>query len=184
VQGAIDLHHDGTNKADWQHVLAAMMKDDSLHGMLRGYCCRLLYEQGVLSHEELATQIALAVTPAIEAAKVAQWMQGFLQGSGQMLLQFDPLWNILNDWLCTLSDDIFGELVALLRRSFAEFSGPELRMMGEKIKKLQTVPGKTKVAVPKQSDTTTEGSRLDWNRVEKVIPVLHNILYGNEKGET
>ena len=184
VQGAIDLHHGGTNNADWQRVLAAMMKDDSLHGMLRGYCCRLLYEQGVLSHEELATQIALAVTPAIEAAKVAQWMQGFLQGSGQMLLQFDPLWNILNDWLCTLSDDMFGELVALLRRSFAEFSGPELRMMGEKIKKLQTTPGEIREKIPKQSYTTTEGPRLDWNRVEKVIPVLRKILYGNEKGET
>ena len=129
------------------------------------------------SHESLATHIALAVTPAIEAAKVAQWMQGFLQGSGQTLLQFDPLWSILNDWLCTLSDEMFQELVALLRRSFSEFSGPELRLMGQKIKKLPvTTSGEITTITSTKKTVSTQESQLDLKRVEKVLPILQRIL--------
>ncbi|MCL2118694.1 MAG: DUF5682 family protein [Planctomycetaceae bacterium] len=177
VQSALDLHNHAEDCTDWQRVLAAITNDDTLHGMLRGSCCRLLYEQGVLSHESLAMQITLAVTPALEAAKVAQWMQGFLQGSGQTLLQFDPLWDILNHWLCTLSDDMFQELVALLRRSFSDFSAPELRMMGQKIKKLHvTTSGETVTMTPKENIIATHESRIDLKRVEKVLPVLEMIL--------
>jgi hypothetical protein len=175
VQVAIDLRNNKEDNTDWQHVLAVIAQDDSLHGMLRGRCCRLLYEQGAITNEDLATQISLAVTPALESSKVAQWLQGFLQGSGQTLLQFDPLWDILNNWLCTLSDEMFRELVVLLRRAFSDFSNPELRMMGQKIKKLRL----DKNLQPHQTANTTNSPltpRLDMQRVEKVLPILKNIM--------
>jgi hypothetical protein len=158
-------------------VLAVIAQDDSLHGMLRGRCCRLLYEQGAITNEDLATQISLAVTPALESSKVAQWLQGFLQGSGQTLLQFDPLWDILNNWLCTLSDEMFRELVVLLRRAFSDFSNPELRMMGQKIKKLRL--DNNLQTQPHQTANNTNAPltpRLDMQRVEKVLPILKNIM--------
>lgn len=128
-----------------------------------------------MTPEELATQISLAVTPALDAASVAPWTHGFLQGSGQILLQFDPLWEILNAWLCSLSGEKFQELVALLRRSFSEFSSPELRMMGEKVKKLRAGSRRSGTASRKPDKTSPE-NLLDEKRVEKLLPLLRGIV--------
>ncbi len=177
VQSALQLRGNPGQTSDWLAVLAALARNNAVHGLVRGRCSRILYEQGTVSEEELAKTMSLALSPVLESIKVAQWIQGFLHGSGQMLLQFDPLWTILNAWLCTLGEDVFTELLPLLRRGFSEFSGPELRMMGAKVKPFG-VPkdGEAIVTSAKPDVSNATEARLDMNRVELVLPVLRKIL--------
>lgn len=176
VQEALDLRGNAEDNADWLRIVTAISKDEALHGLLRGRCCRLLYERGVMSDDDLATQISLAITPASDAASVAQWTHGFLQGSGQVLLQFDPLWEILNVWLCSLSEEAFQELMVLLRRSFSEFSAPEIRMMGEKVKKLHLTSSRPGTRPPQSGIKQVQENLLDLQRIEKVLPLLRSIV--------
>ena len=175
VHSSLKLHSTAEQLSDWQKVLVALSENEAVHGLLRGRCTRLLYEEGTISADDLRTRIGLAVSTAVESIKVAQWMQGFLFGSGLTLLLLDPLWSILNTWICTLNDDVFTELLPLLRRAFSEFSGPELRKMGEKVQKLNlNESGETKTV---SSDNPPDlPAKLDMNRIEKVLPVLQKIL--------
>ncbi|MDR2641739.1 MAG: DUF5682 family protein [Planctomycetaceae bacterium] len=177
VQNSLKLYSSAEQRKDWQKVLSAITKDDVIHGLLRGRCTRILYEDGTISGEDLSCSLGLAVTTAIDAIKVAQWMQGFLCGSGQLLLQFDLLWSILNSWVCSLTDEVFKELLPLLRRAFSEFSAPEIRMMGEKIKQLEIQNNSvTKIKSKITTTAQTKKIQLDKQRIKLVIPILQEII--------
>ncbi|MDR2762380.1 MAG: DUF5682 family protein [Planctomycetaceae bacterium] len=181
IQDSLRLYSTETRRKDWQGVLVKMSKSDVVHGLLRGRCTRILYEDGVMSEEDLGRSIGLAVTTTVEAIKVAQWMQGFLYGSGQLLLQYDLLWGILNLWLSSLSEEKFKELLPLLRRAFSEFSMPEIRMMSEKVKKLG-LPNNSATKIPNSAAMTMSTSiqkkntQVDEKRIELVLPILRKII--------
>ncbi|MDR1486144.1 MAG: DUF5682 family protein [Planctomycetaceae bacterium] len=178
VHNALKLCSTDEQRNDWQAVLAAVARSEVIHGLLCGRCTRILYEEGVISEEELGCRIGLSVTAA-DAVKVAQWMQGFLYGSGQLLLQFDLLWSILNSWVCSLSDDIFTGLLPLLRRAFSEFSAPEVKMMGAKIKRLGLPDNFVTKNIPKTQTTQPtqpKKDQLDKKRIEQIIPILQKII--------
>ncbi len=177
VHSALQLRGHTEQTSAWYAVLALLTRNDAVHGLVRGRCSRILYESGTISEEELSTTLSLALSPALESIKVAQWIQGFLHGSGQMLLQFDPLWTILNAWLCTLDEDVFTELLPLLRRGFSEFSAPELRMMGAKVKPLSVTKTGETVVFPSQSSVlSTAETRVNLKRIELVLPMLRKIV--------
>jgi hypothetical protein len=71
-----------------------------------------------------------ATLPGIAAA----WLEGFLKGSGTILLIDQDLWNVVNNWVEQLEEEVFVQVLPLLRRTFSNFSKPERRKLGEKVK--------------------------------------------------
>ena len=65
-------------------------------------------------------------------ADAAAWLEGFLKGSGTLLLLDQDLWQVIDNWVAGLADDIFMQVLPLLRRTFANFTNPERRKLGEK----------------------------------------------------
>jgi hypothetical protein len=102
--------------------------------MLVGKCCRLLLDSRVLGQEEIARRMGLACSSANEPSQVAAWVEGFLQGSGLLLLHDDKLWQLLDQWVTTLPAEAFTAVLPLLRRTFATFPAPERRQMGERVR--------------------------------------------------
>ncbi|MDO5566136.1 MAG: DUF5682 family protein, partial [Planctomycetia bacterium] len=167
------LNRDEVTK-EWLQVLVSLVNSDSIHGLLCGRCCRILYEQGILTSEELAVKLGFFVSPATEPSQVAVWLQGFLKGNGQTLIHLDSIWSILNTWLCSLDGTVFIELLPLMRRSFSEFTPPELRMMGERVKGLSV---SNESAREKTTDSPQlESLKLDEKRIAKLLPTLNAIL--------
>ena len=72
---------------------------------------------------------------AEEPTRVAAWVEGFLAGSGQLLLHDDSLWRLIDDWLVSLREETFVALLPLLRRAFSAFSTPERRQLGERARR-------------------------------------------------
>jgi len=154
--------------AEWLNVLQALAGHEDIHSLVRGRCCRILFDKQRVSGEELQRMARLALAHVVPAAQAAAWTEGVLQGSGQLLLNQDGLWQALDRWLSELGDESFTELLPLLRRAFSGFSGPERRTMGEKVRTLHAEPGPT--------GSRANNPEVDHERASKILPILAHIL--------
>jgi len=87
-----------------------------------------------LSEEETQERIGLALSIARDPYKVASWIEGFLRGSGMILIYDNRLWNLLYRWIDQLDAELFQLLLPYLRRAFSKFQYGERRQVGAKAK--------------------------------------------------
>ncbi|MGC1218467.1 MAG: DUF5682 family protein [Phormidesmis sp.] len=118
----------------WSAVLRQLCDRAGLHGLIAGYSCRLLLDENSFHPAEAARLLGLALSLTNKPTAAAAWVEGFLQGSGLLLLHDDDIWQVLDDWVSGLSDSAFTALLPLLRRTFSSFPAPERRQMGERVR--------------------------------------------------
>lgn len=160
---AIALLQNAEHKAAWHGALEQCVKVQA-HPLVAGRAVRILFEQDYWNVEQSATALSLACSNPINPLATAEWLEGFLRGSGLLLVVNDPLWQILNGWVATLPEDAFTELLPLLRRTFATFEAPERRQLGERV-----ANGSVVLAAAAANDT-------DQARAALVLPVLALLL--------
>ena len=166
VNGAISLLKNEEHVASWRQVLTQLAdKEGNLHNLLAGRSCRLLLDAGVFNADEAARLMGLALSTATEPPQAAAWVEGFLKGSGLLLLHDDRLWQVLDSWVTQLNSDTFTALLPLLRRTFSTFSAPERRQMGERVKR-----GDSRLAAG------VEEREFDERRAETVLPIIAQLL--------
>ncbi|HZS78451.1 MAG TPA: DUF5682 family protein [Ktedonobacteraceae bacterium] len=171
VQESVNLLNQDEQRVQWLSVLRTLLERQGIHGLVRGRCCRLLFEQKAIDEAELQRVARLALSPVNRASQAASWIEGVLRGSGMLLLHQDSLWLALDSWLCELSPDTFVTLLPLLRRAFANFEPPERRAMGEKVKHLRSTPS---VKIP--ASNADHPGNINEERASSVLPVLAHIL--------
>ncbi len=96
--------------------------DAGVYPGVEGHCLRLLYDRERIDGREAATRFSRALSRARGARAVAAWIGGFLHGSGQLLLHYPPLFDLIDAWVAGLEWEDFEEVVAQLRRTFSGFS--------------------------------------------------------------
>ncbi len=134
THAAVKLLDDAARLDLWHDTLAQLMDRHGLHPLLAGRCCRLLLQSERLDEAECARRLGLALSAASAPDEAAAWVDGFLRGSGQLLIHDETLWALIDGWVCSLSPDTFQPLLPVLRRTFASFEAPERRQMGERVK--------------------------------------------------
>jgi len=154
---------------EFHQVLQNIIQTD-VHGLIRGWSTRNLLEQQLLDEGALELLASQALSPAVETAQAAAWIQGLLQGSGLLLIHQEIVWRVMDRWLLELPEPIFVELLPVLRRAFSNFSHAERRQMGEKIKHFETDS-----ITPRQPGQKMI-RRIDEVRAARVLPVLARIL--------
>lgn len=164
VNGAIAMLQNPDHLVAWHAVLRTLSERDSLHGLIAGRCCRILLDTGVFDMDAVVGRMRLALSPVVEPGQAAAWVEGFLQGSGLVLLHDESLWRALDLWVTDLSAEVFQALLPLLRRTFSSFQMGERRQIGEKVKQGVSIS-------TKQSSTA-----FDEERANTVLPVLAQIL--------
>jgi len=110
--------------------------------------------------------MSLALSRAVEPDHAAAWVEGFLKGSGLLLLHDDALWQVLDAWVTALSADHFTALLPLLRRTFATFAAPERRQMGERVRR----------GLSRSSARSVQEADFDTARAEAVLPLVARLL--------
>jgi hypothetical protein len=153
----------------WQQTLHLISSGKNTAPVIAGYSTRLLADRKLLDGEQLHQAFYYAMSQATAPSVAAAWLEGFLKGSGTLLLIDENLWLVVNDWVKQLSEDIFTQVLPLLRRTFANFTSPERRKLGEKAKQ--------------GSDITTAVVRIeegfDVERAKKGLAVVWELLgYG------
>jgi len=130
VHAATGLLADAGSRARWLDMLARLA--GRCPPLISGRLTRLLLDAGRLAPGEAAARMSRELSPAAPAAASARWAEGFLAGSGLLLLHDDKLLALADGWLAGLSPDAFTAVLPALRRTFGEFAPPERRAIGGK----------------------------------------------------
>jgi hypothetical protein len=169
VNGAVALLQDEGHTASWQGTLRHLSGQEGIHGLVSGRCCRILMDQGVFSTGEAARRMNLALSTATDPPQAAAWVEGFLGGSGELLLHDEALWQVLDMWVAGLRPGAFEALLPLLRRTFSSFPPALRRRMGERVRRGPPAPGGARA-------WAGEGDGFDTERAEAVLPLVARLL--------
>ena len=164
MQRALALIRSPQHAAAWQAALRQVAGQTGSHGLVVGCCCRLLFDAGSFDAPEMARRMNQALSPAEAPARAAAWIEGALKGSGLLLIHHETLWQTVDTWLNGLSSEMFQQVLPLLRRTFATFTAPERRSMGERV-----TSGTTARADAPQFT-------LDQGRAEQALPLVTQLL--------
>jgi hypothetical protein len=118
----------------------------------------------VLSADDVQQQLQFNLSPGAEPLPAAQWLDGFLNRNATVLLHGDAVWELIDGWLCALTDEHFVRVVPLVRRTFAGFEAADRRDLGARVHQAGSARTAT---VP-----------LEWNeqRALRALPMLHELL--------
>lgn len=151
----------------WKEFIHQMQHTIHVHPLLSGYATRLMYDKGEITSEKMQHTLNFYSSVGTSPSDMAYWFEGFLRSSGSVLLLDDKLWALINSWICGLEEEVFMELLPILRRTFSEFTQPERRKLGEKAKQHQET--RTDTATPAGIDYHTEDA-------SQVIPLVYKLL--------
>jgi hypothetical protein len=166
VHGAlVTLGRDAMLRA-WQAALTKVA-DADVHGGVAGRAARLILDARAAQADESASRLSRALSAGNDPAQAAAWLEGFLAGSGLVLVHDERLLAIVDTWLSNLSREVFEQICPIARRTFATFEKPERRQIGEKIKRAASLENQ-----PAPLDTDD----YDAARGALVEPVLRLIL--------
>ncbi|GAA4386006.1 DUF5682 family protein [Hymenobacter koreensis] len=160
---AIRLLPDQAQHANWYAALHTTARQPTSSGLLAGAATRLLFDAQQLLPDDTATLLGLALAPAQPTDYATAWIEGFLRGSGLLLIHNRVLFDLLDAWLSGLDEAVFQETVPLLRRSFIGFSQPERQQV------LNLAAGELAAVSVQKYD-------VDLERGLRVLPVLRELL--------
>ena len=88
-------------------VLEQLADGRRIHGAVHGRATRLLHDAGHWAPAAVEARLGRALTPGTPAASGAAFVEGFLAGSGTVLLHDAQLLAAVDGWVAGLSADSF-----------------------------------------------------------------------------
>jgi hypothetical protein len=150
----------------WRARLRAL-GDGQTHGRVAGRCWRILLDAHAVESTEAATRLSLALSRGNDPGAASAWLEGFISGSGLVLVHDRALLAIIDQWVGSLPTDTFEQVCPIVRRTFSTFPKPERRQIGEAIKR---------GAGPSAAAHAVNDDLYNAARGELVTPVLQLIL--------
>jgi hypothetical protein len=99
------------------------------HGLVQGRATRLLHDSGNWSVDSVQRRLSQALSGGTPPARGAAFVEGFLAGSGSVLVHDAELLAVLDGWVSSLTGDAFDAVIVLLRRTFGAFEAAERRQL-------------------------------------------------------
>jgi hypothetical protein len=164
---SVPLLDDQEYQRGWQRALSALENDSMAAPHLRGFALRRLYDAGVRNAEDTASALSRALSSAVPTLQAGQWLEGFLSGAAQILIQDRPLLGLIDEWLLSVPEDGFVELLPVLRRAVTSFDQMERRRLLEEVKRGLVAAESTMMAADTESGAEA---------YHKALPLLHLIL--------
>jgi hypothetical protein len=159
------LQEDKLDNYWWESIRQIAINNNAVP-LLKGMAQRLLLDKGLATVENSAIQMSYALSFGVPYKESAEWLAGFLHGSGLLLIHQPGLWKIVDQWIEQLEEARFEELLPLLRRTFSSFSGAERKMMLDLVKKPPL----------KEKAFQLNDSQDEQEELEIIIPMLKRLL--------
>jgi hypothetical protein len=99
------------------------------HGLVSGRATRLLHDAGDWAGHIVELRLSQALSGGTPPDVGAAFVEGFLAGSGTVLVHDVDLLAVVDRWLCSLRPEAFDATIALLRRTFGAFEAGERRQI-------------------------------------------------------
>lgn len=124
-------HHEQVDVEQWMLQLSALAERDDRNPRLSGFACAILLERNAISAQQCAEEVSRRLSPGIPADIGAGWFEGLSMRNRYALLSRMSLWEQLNDYIESLSDQEFLRALVFLRRAFSTFHSNEKVMIAE-----------------------------------------------------
>jgi hypothetical protein len=151
VHSATALLGDEESRNRWLAALARLNGPP----LISGRVTRLLLDAERVTLEEAAARMTRELSAGAPAPTAAGWVEGFLSGSGLLLVHDQRLLRLADTWLAGLDGDTFQVVLPALRRTFGTFAPPERRAIGEQAGRLARGPAAA--AAPRTQDDYDAG---------------------------
>ena len=172
---ALSMLESSALAARWSAMLRTLATQDTVPGLLRGRCARLLLDEGGMSAEDAEQLMALELSPGAAPAEAAAWVEGFLSGGGMLLVHDERLLTMVDAWLSAVSPAAFEDVLPLLRRTFSEYEPGVRTNLGELVRRGTGVRG---APAGETAAPSGFGPELDARRAAAVLPTLRLLLGG------
>jgi hypothetical protein len=136
TQRGVALLDDRALTEPWHAALVRLGADPGVHGSVSGRVNRLLLDGGLLPSDEAARRLSRRLSLGADVTAGAAWLDGFLTGEALLLLHDDELLGVVDEWVASVPEQAFEDLLPLLRRSFSRFEAPERRQIGTHLRDL------------------------------------------------
>lgn len=134
VDTAVKILEDDSLYDQWFAALREILSTPGIHNVIVGCTVRLLLDNEQLKEGEADNLFSFYLSSSNESADVAAWIEGFLRGSGLILIYDNRIWNLIFQWIDSVDREKFVEILPVLRRAFSRFQFGERRQIGEKVK--------------------------------------------------
>ena len=130
VQTALAVLDHEARRAAFPAVLAELADRHAMrHGVVSGRATRLLHDSGHWGSAVVERRLSQALSGGTEPAVGAAFVEGFLAGSGTVIVHDAELLGVVDRWLSSLAIDQFEATMPLLRRTFGAFEPAERRQI-------------------------------------------------------
>jgi hypothetical protein len=163
VQQALALVDHPARRRAFPEVLV-QLAEGRRHGLVQGRATRILHDSGAWSASAVELRLGRALSGGTPPATGAAFVEGFLAGSGAVLVHDTELLAVVDRWLSSLPPNAFDETVPLLRRTFGSFEAAERRQIGRLI------------AGEEREPVAGFGADLDEARVWRAIATTRHLL--------
>src|SRR5580700_1255204 len=131
---ALRLFGDDDLTSSWRNELGKVVEDDQVTSSIAGLSLRRLHDVVAWEPEKVAAEFSRH-TSSRQPKESGAFLEGFLRGGSEVLLQDEPLLQLLDAWLCELSETDFTDSLPLLRRSMSSFDTVARRRVLEKVQR-------------------------------------------------
>lgn len=146
-------------------TLLGVAHSTSAHPEIKGIATRNLHDSGQLENEATATLFSFALSRGGGPTAAAAWLDGFLSGSGSVLIHDTELLSLMDHWMSKLDADAFQESIPVLRRTFGSFEPPIRNRIASVIAQMDAT----------RINNRTQGStQLELN-VERALPAVTHL---------
>lgn len=129
VQQALALVDHPSRRRAFPSVVE-QLSEGAGHGRVHGRATRILHDTGWWPARQVEQRLGRALSAGTPPATGAAFVEGFLAGSGTVLVHDADLRAVIDRWLSALTPQAFDETVPLLRRTFGAFESAERRQLG------------------------------------------------------
>jgi len=162
---ALHLFGDETLIESWRQQLAGIVKDDQVAAQVVGLALRRLHDLRAWDLQQISSAFSLR-TRGETPQRAGAFIENFLAGGSEVLLQDQPLLQLLDEWLCELAEDDFVESLPLLRRSFSAYDGVARRRLMERVA----------LGAHKTTNADDHSGGRPSEAFERALPLLYQIL--------
>ena len=155
-------------------TLEEIVEKDGIHQVIVGCTIRLLFDKQEIKEEDLSSLLEYHLSARNNALGVAFWIEGFLRGSGLILIYDNRIWNLIYQWVASVPSDLFIDLLPILRRAFSKFPYAERRQIGQK--------AKVGFALQESLNSVSQEGFIDHERGVSIIPIIQKYLRGIHAG--
>ncbi len=129
---ALGLFGDAALLDEWHRQLAGMIDDTGVSASIAGVSLRRLHEVRAWDGEAVAAAFSRHIVEETPA-RAGAFVEAFLAGSAEVLIQDQALLFLLDAWLSALDEQAFLESLPLLRRAFSGFDATGRKRIMERI---------------------------------------------------